>query len=188
MRGTKRILAGVLAAVLALTLGGCTIDLSKESASRTLTRAEAATDSITLPEGMDGTAKFAVQQADSSMYIVFNGINQHDTGYFSAPNGSLTILGSGTGEAEGMKSFKINLWQQVDGGTQYVENTTVYYYTDGSLYSYTISGLDPAASYRLTFSYDAYGYYIYGQMRVDGIGQMGAAPEESGTSSSTAAA
>ncbi len=188
MKIISRLLALALACVMAFSLAGCTIDLTKDASSTPLLRAEASTDTITLPEGMDETAKFLVQKADSSMYIVFNGINKYDTGFFSVPGGSITVTASGTGESKGMKSFKINVWKQVDGGVQYVDGTTVYYYTDGAVYSYAISGLDPAASYRLTLSYDAYGYYIYGRMRVDGIGDVGATPVETGEDAASSAA
>ena len=188
MKHRNRLLALALAFVMSFTLAGCTINLSKDSGSTPLTRAEAATDTITLPEGMDASSKFTVQKADSSMYIVFNGINKRETGYFSVPSGSMTILGSGTGEAAGMKSFKINVWKQVEGGTQYVADSTIYYYTDGSTYTYTLSGLDLASNYRLTISYDAYGYYIYGMMRVDGVGDVGAAPEQQTDESASVAA
>ena len=32
-----------------------------------------------------------------------------------------------------------------------------------------IGGLDPAASYRLTISYDSSRYYLYGGLKVEGI-------------------
>ena len=41
--------------------------------------------------------------------------------------------------------------------------------TDGTDYTCTISGLDPAASYRLTISYDSSRYYLYGGLKVEGI-------------------
>ena len=34
----------------------------------------------------------------------------------------------------------------------------------------TISGLDPAAIYRLTISYDSSRYYLYGGLKVEGVG------------------
>ena len=37
-------------------------------------------------------------------------------------------------------------------------------------FRYVISGLDPAASYRLTISYDSSRYYLYGGLKVEGIG------------------
>lgn len=168
MKKAVKLLALATAAILAaLMLTGCG---EKEAVEQRdpLTRAEATEEVITLPEGMDASAGFATQMTDTGMYIVFNGINKRETDYFTVPGGSLTILSNATGEATGMKSFKINLWKKVEGGAEYVDDSTIYYYTNGDMHTYTISDLDPAAQYRMVLSYDAYGYYIYGQMRVDG--------------------
>ena len=55
------------------------------------------------------------------------------------------------------------------GGAQYVNDSTYYFKTDGQNYRCVISGLDPAASYRLTISYDSSRYYLYGGLKVEGI-------------------
>ena len=47
--------------------------------------------------------------------------------------------------------------------------STYYVKTDGTDYRCTISGLDPAAQYRVTISYDSSRYYLYGLMKVEGI-------------------
>ncbi len=168
MKKAVKLLALATAAVLAaLVLTGC-MEKEAEEKRDPLTRAEASEEVITLPEGMDANAGFATQMTDTGMCIVFNGINKRETDYFTVPGGSLTISAKATGEATGMKSFKINLWKKIDGGTEYVDDSTIYYYTNGDMHTYTISNLDPAAQYRIVLSYDAYGYYIYGQMRVDG--------------------
>lgn len=168
MKKAVKLLALATAAVLAaLVLTGC-MEKEAEEKRDPLTRAEASEEVITLPEGMDANAGFATQMTDTGMCIVFNGINKRETDYFTVPGGSLTISATATGEATGMKSFKINLWKKIDGGTEYVDDSTIYYYTNGDMHTYTISNLDPAAQYRIVLSYDAYGYYIYGQMRVDG--------------------
>lgn len=175
MKKTVKLLALLLAAVLStLLLTGCELDLTDGETEDPLTRAAESNTVITLPEGMDPEARFETVLQEGSMYIVFNGINKRDTEYFSVPGGSMTISAKATGEATGMKSFKINVWKKVEGGTQYVADSTIYYYTNDSMHSYTISGLDPAADYRLTLSYDAYNYYIYGQMLVEGAAERGA--------------
>jgi hypothetical protein len=188
MKKTKQLLALVLAAAAALSLAGCELDFSKEAASDTTKWGTASTDSITLPADMDATATFATEQVDNSMYIVFNGIQKRDTGYFTAPGGALTFTVTATAEAENLQQFKIAVWKLVDGGTQYVTDTNIYYKTDGACYAYTIDGLDPAASYRLTLSYDKSKYYMYGKVRVDGVAAMGAAPAESDSAASSEAA
>ena len=48
-------------------------------------------------------------------------------------------------------------------------DSTYYFKTDGQNYRCVISGLDPAASYRLTISYDSSRYYLYGGLKVEGI-------------------
>jgi hypothetical protein len=187
----KRLLALALAAVTAASLAGCTIDLTgkgDEEENDTKIWAQASSNTITLPEGMDSSARFSTQLVDNSMYVVFNGIQKRDSGYFSAPNGSLTFTTVTTAESEKLQQYKVAVWKLVDGGTQYVNNTTVYFKTDGTAYSYTVDGLDASARYRLTLSYDSSKYYMYGQLRVDGIGEMGAAPAESDAASSGAAA
>ncbi len=166
MKKTVKRLAVLLAVVLTLlSLTACGPEEEKEDK---LTRAEATDATITLPEGMDPEAKFATKFTDEGMTIVFNGINYSETDYFTVPTGSLSIRAKATGEATGMKSFKISLWKQVEGGTEYVDPSTIYYYTDGDMHTYTISDLDPESKYRLTVSYDAYRYYVFGQMQVDG--------------------
>ena len=96
-----------------------------------------------------------------------NGIWSSQTDYFTVPGGSLTITGYGT--AEGTQRYKVSVWQKVAGGAQYVNGSTYYIKTDGQNYRCVISGLDPAASYRLTISYDSSRYYLYGGLKVEGI-------------------
>lgn len=52
----------------------------------------------------------------------------------------------------------------------YVPDSTYYIKTDGTDYTCTISGLDPAAIYRMTISYDSSRYYLYGLLKVEGVG------------------
>ena len=58
----------------------------------------------------------------------------------------------------------------VDGGAEYVPDSTYYIKTDGQNYTCTVSGLDPAAQYRVTISYDSSRYYLYGLLKVEGVG------------------
>lgn len=179
IKNTKRLAALAAALALVLLLAGCkatmtslahkVLGISDVEEEDTTRWAEAAPEGIVLPEGMDSTAKFAAERAgDGQLYVVFNGIWTKETGYFMAPNGTLTL--TATGSAEGTQKYKIAVWKQVEGGTQYVDGSTGYIRTDGGAYTYTVSGLDPAASYRLTISYDSRSYYLYGMVRVDGIG------------------
>lgn len=129
--------------------------------------AELTTDPLSLEGIADPSAKYATAAVNSCLNIVFNGIWSRQTDYFIAPNGVITVTGYGT--AEGTQKYKIAVWRKVDGGAQYVDGSTYYIKTDGQNYRCSIGGLDPAASYRLTISYDSSRYYLYGGLKVEGI-------------------
>ena len=129
--------------------------------------AELTGDSLSLEGIADPSAKYASAAINSCLNIVFNGIWSRQTDYFTAPNGVITVTGYGT--AEGTQKYKIAVWRKVDGGAQYVDDSTYYIKTDGQNYRCSIGGLDPAASYRLTISYDSSRYYLYGGLKVEGI-------------------
>ena len=74
------------------------------------------------------------------------------------------------GSAQLWVSMAVAVWKKVDGGAEYVADSTYYICTDGTNYRCTISGLDPAAQYRVTISYDSSKYYLYGLLKVEGIG------------------
>lgn len=175
MSKTKRILAFVLAAVLAVVvLSGCKSIAQKVFGSSnevqeddTTQWAVLSSDPLVIDGIADTTAKYATARANGALNIVFNGIWSRQTDYFTVPGGSLTITGYGT--AEGTQRYKVSVWQKVAGGAQYVNGSTYYIKTDGQNYRCVISGLDPAASYRLTISYDSSRYYLYGGLKVEGI-------------------
>ena len=179
MKMKKRIIALLLAVLLAVGLIGCKDALkgivhkatgtSDEVQEEDTTRwADATADPLIIQGIADSSAKFASATADGCLYAVFNGIWSRQTDYFTFPGGSLTITGYGT--AEGTQRYKVSVWQKVAGGAQYVNGSTYYIKTDGQNYRCVISGLDPAASYRLTISYDSSRYYLYGGLKVEGIG------------------
>ena len=180
MKTKKRFLAVVLAAALLVAgLTGCKDALrgvaqkitgsSGEVQEEDTTRwAEATTDPLIIQGIADASAKYATATADGCLYAVFNGIWSRNTGYFTVPGGSVNITACGT--AEGTQKFKVALWKKVDGGVEYVPDSTYYIKTDGTDYTCTISGLDPAAIYRMTISYDSSRYYLYGLLKVEGVG------------------
>ena len=176
MSKTKRILAFALAAVLAVVvLSGCKSIAQKVFGSSnevqeddTTQWAVLSSDPLMLDGIADTTAKYATARANGALNIVFNGIWSRNTGYFTVPGGSLNIMACGT--AEGTQKFKVALWKKVDGGVEYVPDSTYYIKTDGTDYTCTISGLDPAAIYRMTISYDSSRYYLYGLLKVEGVG------------------
>ena len=179
MKTKKRFLAVVLAAALLVAgLTGCKDALrgvaqkisgsSGEVQEEDTTRwADATADPLIIQGIADASAKFDTAMVDGTLYAVFNGIWSRNTGYFTVPGGSVNIMACGT--AEGTQKFKVALWKKVDGGAEYVPDSTYYIKTDGTDYRCTISGLDPAAQYRVTISYDSSRYYLYGLMKVEGI-------------------
>ena len=177
MSKTKRILAFALAAVLAVVvLTGCKSIVQKVFGSSnevqeddTTQWAVLSSDPLMLDGIADTTAKYATARANGALNIVFNGIWSRQTEYFTVPSGLLSIYGCGTTDG-GAQKFKGSLWKKVDGGAAYVPDSTYYFKTDGTDYRCTISGLDPAAQYRVTISYDSSRYYLYGLMKVEGIG------------------
>ena len=177
MSKTKRILAFALAAVLAVVvLTGCKSIVQKVFGSSnevqeddTTQWAVLSSDPLMLDGIADTTAKYATARANGALNIVFNGIWSRKTEYFTVPSGLLSIYGCGTTDG-GAQKFKVSLWKKVDGGAEYVTDSTYYIHTDGTDYRCTISGLDPAAQYRVTISYDSSKYYLYGLLKVEGIG------------------
>lgn len=178
MKMKKRIAALLLAVVLAVSLTGCKDTLtgvahklmgtSDEVQEEDTTRwAEQTSDPLIIQGIADASAKFATATADGCLYAVFNGIWSRQTSYFTVPGGTLNIMACGT--AEGTQKFKIALWKKVDGGAEYVPESTYYVKTDGTDYRCTVSGLDPAAQYRVTISYDSSRYYLYGLLKVEGV-------------------
>ena len=155
MSKTKRILAFVLAAVLAVVvLSGCKSIAQKVFGSSnevqeddTTQWAVLSSDPLMLDGIADSTAKYATARANGALNIVFNGIWSRKTEYFTVPSGLLSIYGCGTTDG-GAQKFKVSLWKKVDGGAEYVPDSTYYIKTDGTDYRCTISGLDPAAQYR----------------------------------------
>ena len=181
MKRTKRILAFLLAGVLAvLMFTGCKSTLtgiahkvlgtSNEVQEESTTQWAAPSEDTLMIDGIaDTTAKYATAQVNGALNIVFNGIWSRQTDYFTVPSGMISVYGCGTTDG-GSQKFKVSVWKKVDNGAQYVDNTTFYFNADGQNYHCDIDGLDPNASYRITISYDSSRYYLYGLMKVAGIG------------------
>ena len=121
MKMKKRIIALLLAVLLAVGLTGCKDVLkgivhkvtgtSDEVQEEDTTRwAESTTDPLIIQGIADASAKYATATADGCLYAVFNGIWSRNTGYFTVPGGSLNIMACGT--AEGTQKFKVALWKR----------------------------------------------------------------------------
>ena len=193
MRRTRILSMGALALCLALTLSACSpketlknvivsactalgfIDgeaSQEEEASETM--AQAGGD-VTFPESMDTSeGKLVTQVEGDTMYVAFNGIQNRNTDYFVAASDSITVTGYATTEStnENYQTFKVALWQLSDDSTTtgYVTGSTIYYPTDGTNYSYTITGLTPGKQYKVNISYDSSSFYVTGGLKVQGLG------------------
>ena len=158
MKNAKRVIIPVvIVLVVLLALNSC-----KDTLGAAIDQATGKADTVQ----EEDTTQWA-ELTSAPLSLVFNGIWSRQTDYFTAPNGVITLTGYGT--AEGTQKYKIALWRKVDGGAQYVDGSTYYIKTDGQNYRCSIGGLDPAASYRLTISYDSSRYYLYGGLKVEGI-------------------
>lgn len=146
MSKTKRILAFALAAVLAVVvLTGCKSIVQKVFGS-----------SNEVQE--DDTTQWAVLSSDP---LMLDGIADSTAKYATArANGALNIV------FNGIWSRKTEYFTVPSGLLSIYGCGT----TDGQNYHCDIDNLDPNASYRVTISYDSSRYYLYGLMKVEGIG------------------
>ena len=104
---------------MAQKISGSSVELQEEDTTRW---ADATADPLIIQGIADASAKFDTAMVDGTLYAVFNGIWSRSTGYFTAPSGSLSIMACGT--AEGTQKFKVALWKKVDGGAEYVPDST----------------------------------------------------------------
>src|SRR5699024_1695379 len=114
-----------------------------------------------------------------TLYGAFTLTNYNTTGYFTQ-NGSVTVTVQASLWTDGVDTqwtdAYFDLWKQGDGETQYV--STVHFVADDTAQSYTFSGLEAGASYRLSFGYsDVPRYKLSGKFSVTGITGEGTAEE-----------
>ena len=160
--------------VKACTVLGFIDESSGEEEEATQVMATAGGD-VTFPEGMDTTSgKLVTQASGNTLYVAFNGIANRSTEYFVPASDSITVTGYATTEStnENYQTFKVAVWELSEDKTQtsYVIGSTVYYTTDGSCYTYTITGLTPGKQYKVNISYDSSVYYITGGLKIEGLG------------------
>ena len=193
MKRTRTWIALALALCLALSLSACSPKQAlKDAVVKAVTvlgfRDESASDEeeatkvmatsggeVTFPEGFDSTSgKLVTQAAGDTLYVAFNGIANRSTEYFVAASDSLTVTGYATTEStnENYQVFKVAVWQLSDdkATTSYVQGSTVYYTTDGTCYTYTITGLTPGKQYKVNISYDSSKFYVTGGLKIQGLG------------------
>ena len=193
MKRTRTWIALALALCLALSLSACSPKQAlKDAVVKAVTvlgfRDESAFDEeeatkvmatsggdVTFPEGFDSTSgKLVTQAAGDTLYVAFNGIQNRSTEYFVPAGDSITVTGYATTEStsENYQVFKVAVWQLSDdqATTNYVLGSTVYYTTDGTCYTYTITGLTPGKQYKVNISYDSSIYYVTGGLKIQGLG------------------
>lgn len=193
MKRTRTWIALALALCLALSLSACSPKQAlKDAVVKAVTvlgfRDESAFDEeeatkvmatsggeVTFPEGFDSTSgKLVTQAAGDTLYVAFNGIANRSTEYFVPASDSITVTGYATTEStnENYQTFKVAVWQLSDdkATTSYVQGSTVYYTTDGTCYTYTITGLTPGKQYKVNISYDSSKFYVTGGLKIQGLG------------------
>ena len=193
MKRTRTWIALALALCLALSLSACSPKQAlKDAVVKAVTvlgfRDESAFDEeeatkvmatsggeVTFPEGFDSTSgKLVTQAAGDTLYVAFNGIENRSTEYFVPAGDSITVTGYATTEStsENYQVFKVAVWQLSDdqATTSYVMGSTVYYTTDGTCYTYTITGLTPGKQYKVNISYDSSKFYVTGGLKIQGLG------------------
>lgn len=193
MKRTRKLIALALALCLALSLSACSPkETMKNLIVKTVTalgfieegsgEEEESTDvmaaaggEVSFPEGMDTTSgKLVTQVEGDTLYVAFNGIANRNTEYFVAGSDTITVTGYATTEStnENYQTFKVAVWELSEdkATTSYVIGSTVYYTTDGTCYTQTISGLTPGKQYKVNISYDSSIYYVTGGLKIQGLG------------------
>ena len=193
MKRTRKWIALALALCLALSRSACSPkETMKNLIVKTVTalgfieegsgEEEESTDvmaaaggEVSFPEGMDTTSgKLVTQVEGDTLYVAFNGIANRNTEYFVAGSDTITVTGYATTEStnENYQTFKVAVWELSEDKTttSYVIGSTVYYTTDGTCYTQTISGLTPGKQYKVNISYDSSIYYVTGGLKIQGLG------------------
>ena len=193
MKRTRKWIALALALCLALSLSACSPkETMKNLIVKTVTalgfieegsgEEEESTDvmaaaggEVSFPEGVDTTSgKLVTQVEGDTLYVAFNGIANRNTEYFVAGSDTITVTGYATTEStnENYQTFKVAVWELSEDKTttSYVIGSTVYYTTDGTCYTQTISGLTPGKQYKVNISYDSSIYYVTGGLKIQGLG------------------
>lgn len=135
-------------------------------------------------EEFDQTARFATEVNGDTLGVVFNGIQNRSTPYFTPAGSSITVDARATTESESLFGYRVSLWRQTDYGTTvYTEGNTLALTADGQWYTGSFSGLIPGARYKLTLAYDSSKFYLSGTMAVRGLAGADADDDENGDES-----
>lgn len=178
MRSWKitRLTALFLALALCLSFAGCSSAGSEEEEDTSSDYTYATQGgTVSLAEGV------AAPETNNTMVSVYDAgqlsgaftlINSKSTDYF-LQGGSITVTVQATlnTETKWTDAF-MSLWKQGSESTEFIG--TVHFTADGSPYTYTWSGLDPAAEYRVAFAYnDVPRYKLSGVYTITGLTAQG---------------
>ncbi len=135
-------------------------------------------------EEFDQTARFATEVNGDTLGVVFNGIQNRSTPYFTPAGSSITVDARATTESESLFDYHISLWEETGyGTTKYVEGRTLALTADGQWYTGTFSGLTAGARYKITVAYVNPRFYLSGTMAVRGLAGADADDDENGDES-----
>lgn len=171
MKKAKRLLA--LALVLGLALFafvGCGGGDDDEGEAERTNVAQPG-GSITWPEGLDTTARFATQIEGDTLYAVFNGIQTRTTAYFTPAGSSITLTSQATTESETRTEYRVILWRESYGAREYVADGTMYFTADGTCRTISFDGLEAGNRYKVGLAYDGGSRYMSGGLTIGGLAQ-----------------
>lgn len=172
----KRLPALLLALALCLSFAGCSgsnNDDEEETSSDYTYATQGGT--VTLAEGVtapEENNKMVSVYDNGQLSGAFTLINSKSTDYF-LQGGSITVTVQATlnTETKWTDAF-MSLWKQGSESTEFIG--TVHFTADGSPYTYTWSGLDPSAEYRVAFAYnDVPRYKLSGVYTITGLTAQG---------------
>jgi hypothetical protein len=177
MTTAKRMIALFLALMLCLAFTACSSEdssLTDDSVDESDMVYATAGGSVTLPEGFalpENNNSMKTELVENTLVGAFNYTNYRTTGYFTT-NGEMTVTVQATLETGGINTkwtdATFSLWKQGAGTTVY--QGTVHFTADGSPYSYTFTGLEPGALYRIAFTYsDVPKYKLTGTFNITGV-------------------
>ena len=148
MKMKKRIVVLLMALVLAVGLIGC-----KDTLKSIVHKASGTSDEVQ----EEDTTRWADQTSDP---LIIQGIADSSAKFATATaDGCLYAVFNGIWSRQ-------TSYFTVPSGTLSIMGCG----TAEGTQRFTISGLDPAAQYRVTISYDSSKYYLYGLLKVEGIG------------------
>ncbi len=183
MKLKKRLLALGMVLVLAVAgLTGCGgQDTSSSEVEEELYIIPQAGGSVTWPEGMDTSVTFGSQMDDASgtLYVVFNGVQNRFTNYFTPAGDTITVNSYATSENENATTdYLVTLWKEGYGGREYVDGCTIEFQTGGDCATASFSGLDPNSRYKVGIAYMSGTYRISGGLSISGLSGAEALTDE----------